>query len=408
MIILTCSKFVKNTPFLKGVSSFFFILLVCVVSPAQGRMLPENTQVHGFVSQGFILTSKNRFFGDSENGTFRFSEFGINTSVQFTPDLQLSAQALSRQAGTGDKGEIHLDFGMLDYKWISNEKGEFGVRLGRIKNPLGFYNDTRDVAFTRPSIFLPQSIYFDRTRNLALSADGASLYSEYRTHFGNYFYELEIGYPDVNDRETVVALIGSTNGSLQHEISYITRFLFEKGGGRFRLGLSGALLNIKFKSGTSPFSEGKIRFRPMILSLQYNAERWSLTSEYALRYFKYRNVDGINDFSKKGESFYLQGTYRIVPQVEALLRYDLLFQDRNDRNGDQFASTPAFSGIPAHTRFAKDITLGLLWDITHAWMTRIEYHYVEGTAWLPVLDNMDPSSTHRYWNMLAILLSYRF
>ena len=30
-----------------------------------------------------------------------------------------------------------------------------GIRLGRMKTPLGFYNDTLDVPFTRPSILLP-------------------------------------------------------------------------------------------------------------------------------------------------------------------------------------------------------------------------------------------------------------
>jgi hypothetical protein len=46
------------------------------------------------------------------------------------------------------------------------------MRVGRIKTAYGLYNTTRDVPFTRPSIVLPQSIYFERTRNLTVSADG--------------------------------------------------------------------------------------------------------------------------------------------------------------------------------------------------------------------------------------------
>ncbi len=401
---LVSSKFVSPVALLEAL-----VLVLCLgsfVPSVYGNLLPENTQIHGFASQGFILTSENQFFGDSQNGSFRFSELGLNTSIQFTPDFQFAAQALSRQAGPGDNGQIHLDFGFLDYKWISNESGALGMRLGRVKNPLGFYNDTRDVAFTRPSIFLPESIYFDRTRNLALSADGANLYAEYRTDAGSFFYELEIGYPDVDDRETVLSFIGDSNGVLDNQLSYITRLLFEKDGGQLRFGLSGALINIEFKSASSPSGDGMIRFRPLILSFQYNSERWNLTSEYALRYFKYRNVGQIGDFTKMGESIYLQGAYRITPQVEGFLRYDLLFQDRNDRNGAEFALHNP--GRPAHTQFAKDWTAGLLWGMTDAWMTRVEYHYVDGTAWLPLLDNPLPSETKRYWNMFSILLSYRF
>ncbi|MFQ5587788.1 MAG: hypothetical protein ACE5F7_03020 [Nitrospiria bacterium] len=369
-------------------------------------MFPENTQFHGFASQGFILTSDNHFFGDSEKGSFRFSELGLNTSIQFTPDFQFSAQVLSRQAGEGDEGDPRLDYGLLDYRWISSDRRGLGFRLGRIKNPLGFYNDTRDVAFTRPSILLPQSIYFDRTRNLALSADGAGVYFEYRTDAGNFFYELEVGYPEVDDEETKLAFIDKLPGSLDNHLSYISRLIFEKDGGKVRLGLSGAIVNIRYQPAPPFTSRGDIRFRPVIFSAQYNAERWSLTSEYALRYTKHRNVGGISD-SLMGESIYFQGTYRMTQQFEALLRYDLAFQDRNDRNGKEFESTTP-SGKPAHTQFAKDATVGLLWSITPVWMTRIEYHYVDGTAWLPLLDNPAPSMTKRYWDMFAILVSFRF
>lgn len=409
MKTLACSKSVKGVSLFEAALSLFFVCAWSLPSPVYGgTLLPENTQFHGFASQGFILTSDNHFFGHSEeDGTFRFSELGLNTSIQFTPDFQFSAQVLSRQAGPGDEGDLRLDYALLDYKGVSNETWDLGLRLGRVKNPLGFYNDTRDVAFTRPSIFLPQSIYFDRTRNLALSADGASLYSEYRTDAGNFFYELEAGYPEVDDEETTLTFIGRLLGRLDNQLSYISRLVFEKEGGKMRLGVSGAIVNIKFKPGSTPSSEGTVHFRPLILSAQYNAERWSLTSEYALRYVKYQNVGPLN-FSQTGESIYLQGTYRITQELETLLRYDLLFQNRNDRNGREFASSPTAFGRPAHTQFAKDWTAGLLWNITAQWMSRIEYHYVDGTAWLPLLDNPDVSQTKRRWDMLAILVSFRF
>ena len=81
-------------------------------------------------------------------------------------NLQFSVQGLSRTAGEGSPGNIRLDYGFIDYTFSNQENSQFGIRLGRMKNPLGFYNDTRDVPFTRPSILLPQSIYFDRTRKL--------------------------------------------------------------------------------------------------------------------------------------------------------------------------------------------------------------------------------------------------
>ena len=110
-------------------------------------------------------------------------------------NLQFSVQGLSRTAGEGSPGNIRLDYGFIDYTFSNQENSQFGIRLGRMKNPLGFYNDTRDVPFTRPSILLPQSIYFDRTRKLAIAADGAHLYGEYRSDYGDVSFQAGVVRP---------------------------------------------------------------------------------------------------------------------------------------------------------------------------------------------------------------------
>jgi hypothetical protein len=106
-----------------------------------------------------------------------------------------------------------------------------------------------------------------------------------------------------------------------------------------------------------------------------------------------------------GESFYLQGIYRIFPNWEAVLRYDLLFTDRKDRKGRNFS---AETGRPAHSRFAKDLTFGLRWNVTPSFMLTTEYHRVNGTAWLSTLDNPDITGMKRNWNLFAVQASYRF
>ncbi len=373
-------------------------------SSAFGKGL-ETLQFHGFAAQSFISTSDNRFFGDSKEGSFDFRELGLNASYRPLPDLQFSAQILSRRAGKVDDGDIRLDYALIDYSFLHNKFGNIGLRIGRIKNPLGIYNDTRDVAFTRPSIFLPQSIYFDRTRNLALSADSIYIYGEFQTSSGEIFFELGTGYPTVNDKETELAFLGPQPGNLDDRLSYLGSLIFEQDGGRIRLGVSGAIVNIKFNTVGST---GDIRFTPLIFSGQYNSEFWSLTSEYALRYFKYRNVGGIGDNGNKdqiGESYYIQGTYRFLDNLETFIRYDVLYQDRDDRGGEQFAANGSGS---SKTQFAEDWTFGLRWDMTKSLMSRIEYHIIDGTAWLPALDNPDTTTIKQSWNMFALLISYRF
>ncbi|VAX26349.1 hypothetical protein MNBD_NITROSPIRAE01-1066, partial [hydrothermal vent metagenome] len=347
----------------------------------------------------------NNFFGKSKEGSFKYHEVGMGTSIRPLSDLQFSAQILSRRAGAGDRGKVRLDYGFMDYRLVSKASNDFGIRIGRMQNPIGLYNDTpRDVAFTRPSIFLPQSIYFDRTQNLARSSDGLHLYTDHRTGIGDFFYVLGAVYTNVDDQETKRVMLSELPGDLESRLTYATRLMFEQDGGRVRLAITGLLLNVRFKSATSPQKRGEIRFRPLIISAQYNAELWSLSSEYALRNLRYRNVGPLN-FNITGESYYLQGTYRLFKTLELLLRYDVTFQDKKDRKGKAFAAS---TGRPNHSRFAKDATIGLRWDITKTLMSRIEYHIVDGTAWLPLLDNPPPAPTKRYWDLFSVLISFRF
>ena len=372
-------------------------------------------QIHGFASQAFIKTTDNDVFGNSSgDGNFGFTEIGLNALLRPLPRLQLSAQGLSRRAGAGTSATPRLDFAFADYRLFSQETNQFGIRVGRLKNPFGFYNDTRDVAFTRPSILLPQSIYFDRVRNVALSADAVHLYGETsHVKYGSFSTQFGVVRPIVGDKDTEATLVPGAPGNLSPDLSFIGRGIYETNGGRFRLALSGILMNINYDPAlVDPLSPGSIQFSPIYLSAQYNAERWSLTSEYALRPFRYKNFNNrvfdSQDFT--GESFYVQGVYRFSPKWEALLRYDVLFTNRKDRDGKEYADS---TGRPSHTRFARDITAGLTWNVTPSFMLRAEYHRVNGTAWLSPLDNPArigtiPNDTTQHWNLFAVQASYRF
>ncbi|WP_090878852.1 porin [Nitrosovibrio sp. Nv6] len=377
---------------------------------AQAEKLPQNLQIHGFASQGWLKSSENNVFGKSasDSGSFDFREFGLNASMRPLTNLQFSAQMLSRTAGEGSPGNIRLDYGFIDYTFLSGETSQLGIRLGRMKNPLGFYNDTRDVPFTRPSILLPQSIYFDRTRKLAIAADGAHLYGEHRSNIGVISFQLGTGRPLVRGAETEVAFLGHDfPGHFTPKLSYIGRVMYELDEGKLRFALSGSQLNLGYSPGVADLIQtGTIRFTPLIFSAQYNAERWSLTAEYARRHLEYKNfgLAPLNlDFT--GESYYLQGAYRITPEWEAMLRYDVLYTDSDDRQGKKWA---AATGRAAHNRFAKDITVGLRWNITPSFMLRAEYHRVNGTAWLSTLDNSNPADRSQHWDLFSILGSYRF
>ncbi|WP_416138032.1 hypothetical protein ACM26W_16330 [Halomonas sp. HK25] len=385
------------------------LLLGGVAPAAADSNMLDTLQLHGFLSQALVITDHNDFFGSSssDGGSLKYTEIGANASLRPHKDVLIAAQVLSRRAG-GDGRDARpiLDHGVVDYQMVSGPMRSLGMQLGRFKNPFGFYNQTRDVAFTRPSILLPQSIYFDRTRSLGLAADGLSLYHEEHLKSGALRTQLGVGMTQAGDDLRRTMRLENTPGSLEPRISGIGQIRYEHDGGRVVAALSAAHARARFESDTPLESDGTFSFRPWILSLQYNEELWSLTAEYALRTSV---LDGFtNPFLNQnvtGESWYLQYTRRFHDNWQWLIRYDSLTSNRDDRSGSAFEASGAG---PAHSQFAEDYTLGLQWTVNPHVMLAAEYHYVDGTGWLPIQDNPDPSETSRRWNMLLFQLSLRF
>ncbi|MCK2184061.1 hypothetical protein MYL53_08610 [Halomonas sp. YJPS3-2] len=381
------------------------------VAPAQAEEdeVLDTLQLHGFLSQALVITDDNDFFGPSSDGggSLKFTELGANVSLRPHEDVLIAAQVLSRRAG-GDSSDARpkLDYGLIDYQLQSNQQRTIGVQLGRFKNPFGFYNQTRDVAFTRPGILLPQSIYFDRTRSLALSGDGVSTYLEERLPQGTLRAQVGVGRVQAGDDLRETLRLDRVDGDLDPDNSAIAQLRYEYDGGRIVTALSHAYAKAHFDSQQDGLSDGDFFFRPWVLSMQYNAELWSLTAEYALRR---SGLKGFNDprfnFDVTGESWYLQYQRRFLDDWQWLVRYDSLTANRDDPTGDDYAASGAG---PDHSQFARDWTFGLQWTPTPRVMLAGEYHYIDGTGWLPVQDNPDPSETDRYWNMLLFQVAFRF
>lgn len=372
-------------------------------------LLGGDFQVHGFASLTLVNTTDNNFFGQSDDQVSKdFSEVGVNASWRLTPEVQLSAEVLSHRAGGTDDGGVRLDYGLVDWTAVSREEGRAGLRLGRVKTAYGLYNTTRDVPFTRPSIILPQSIYFERTRNLTVSADGGEFYVQSYSDAGSLSASFAYGQPQTDTDAAKVALVGLNRpGSLDSSLAPDFQVLYEGSGGKYRLAFTALRLDLRYRPGFGDrLKAGRFELTPLIFSAQYNAENWSLTSEYALR------RSSVKDFgpffyngTADGESYYVQGTYRIAPQWEALLRYDAYYADKNDRDGQVFA---AATGLPGFTRFAKDWTAGLRFDVTPQFMLRAEVHQLDGTGFLAVQDNPNAQSLRRYWDTFMLQASFRF
>lgn len=363
-------------------------------------------QLHGFITQGMVATSDNRFYGSSDSGvSFNFREIGINASYRPRPDLQFSAQVIGIDNGNVNEHGLLLDYALLDYTLLTTETSQLGIRLGRVKNPYGLYTMTRDVAFTRPSIILPQSIYFDKARSIALSKDGIAMYATHEGAAGMVQLDMLLGKPNV-DRGSEATFINSYRpGKLVYDqLSGLMRLMYESPDDRFRLAFTAANIDLQNKGNAQEADPNlKVYLDPRIISAQYSHERWEFTAEYSQLKSSITNL--APSVTNVIEGYYLQGSYQMTPKWQAVLRYDASFNNKDDHDGKKLA---ARTGLPPHVFYAKDWMLGMRYDVTPSLMLRAEWHHVNGTGWLSSLDNPDPLAMQRKWDMWMLLGSWRF
>lgn len=370
-------------------------------------------QMHGFLGQGFTYTDHNQVFGTSQDGSLDFREMGVNASVKLLPNLLVSAQGIYRDTGGSDTLGTRLDFAQIDYSVpLFDSALVLGVRGGRVKVPFGLYNDTRDVLWTRPTVLLPQSIYFDTLalRQAMISADGGILYGRY-TH-GEHRLNLEFltAQPRDNVGGAPAFLTGLPNaqGELDGRAMFIGRALYEWMGGRGRLMFSVVDLDRDFHSSSPSTPSGNIKVMYPLFSGQYNAEKWSLTAEYGW-IASQRTGFPLPPvlLNSTSENFYLQGEYRFTQDITGVLRYDVFHVDRDDRDGKRLSQ---LTGLPSHRFYARDLTVGARWEFSRNFLLAADYHYVNGTAWLNAQDNpgLMSGGGDSDWNLFTMMMSFRF
>lgn len=377
-------------------------------------------QLHGFLTQGAVYTTHNNFYGNTRDRVgLDFREIGLNFSVQPFSRLRISAQGMSRWTGKSDQGEPWLDFALADLTLFNEENMRGGIRVGRIKNIYGLYTETRDVAFTRPGAILPQPIYFDRTRKFALAGDGFHLYGEFEVPGGVLDARFMLADLPINDKGSKATIIGpQAHGDFEQDrMTPGFRLLYETDNKRWRGGFTYLSLSQRYYPiRNDRYPDAQFILEPWIVSLQYSGEKLILTGEFSQRdntaSFHVDTPAGTVKSTTKATSqnWFVQAQYRFLPDWEFLLRYDDSIFDIQDPVGKRYHRQQLARNldIPAFTRFARDITVGLRYDVTPSFMLRAEYHHVDGTGWLSPLDNPNVGDLRRRWDMFIVLGSLRF
>jgi hypothetical protein len=115
----------------------------------------ERVQIHGFGGWAAGRTNNDNFYGSIAGKQTPMNNyyFTLNLSAQLERNVSIFAQPSWQTTLKGD--ELVLDY--VFAQWTIAK--QFGLRMGKIKNPLGIYTEVLNVGTLRPFYLIPQGMY---------------------------------------------------------------------------------------------------------------------------------------------------------------------------------------------------------------------------------------------------------
>lgn len=396
----------------------------------------DKINIHGFVSQGYLKTNHNNYLLDSENGSFEFNEAAVNFSTQLSNNLRLGLQLFSRDFGSVGNNAFFLDWAYGDYLF----RDEIGIRLGKIKVPVGLYNQERDVDLLRNPIILPQSVYWEGMRDFTLAIQGMSAYGSVSLKkAGRLDYELYGGTLTVPEpksllwRQIFYQFTDSINqqlpaGSEARIRNPSVNGVYVFGGSlKWNTPLSGLRLATSYAKGKINLSSDVeviipiaeispgVNFNNVIVeefrsdmrinnystySIEYARQNLTLVGEYLFQQYDIQ-TDG-KSLAYEGQGYYGQINYRPLGWLELSGYYSIFYPRKNDKNGDLLVR----DGNPRYMAWQKDACFTIRFDINMNWLVKFETHFIDGCGQVFQVNN--PDGMDRYFNLYGIKTTYNF
>lgn len=412
----------KRNAFALCICVFLFLTLVCGSRVIYGERISERIQLNGFLSQGYLYSTHNDFIPQSsEDGSYEFSEVGLTFSVDVSKKLRMGIQMLARDFGPIGNYRIVLDWGFADYRFSE----AFGLRVGKIKTPLGFYNAIRDTDPLFPVVILPQSIYDESYRAVFIAYNGIGIYGNLDIGAGSLNYQVfSGGVNHPSDTPYLMQIRNAINrgladaGMTVSPLEMDTQFFL---GGRLiwitpiglRLGGSYVYMKNRYNgtldvplSGPVPVY-GSLKLDDMfILSGEWAIGNFTITAEYMelpplLTLELFGQELQLTDEIQQG--WYVMGSYVFADKLTIYVYYDRFLSDKGDTEGRHAISL----GHENFFGWQKDFTFGARYDINFNWTVKAEWHIIDGVAksavFFPAVHDAEQK-----WNLLALKISYNF
>jgi hypothetical protein len=394
-----------------GWHAFLWTVTAAVLCPSGARaegesndLLPNGVEIHAFVSQGFIKSTKNNYLASSERGSFEFTEVGVNFTDTLTDDLRVGVQLFAHDLGPIGNFTPQFDWYYLDYRfrdWLS-------IRAGHTKIPFGLYNDSSDIDAARVPILLPQSVYPIDHRDYLLAQTGGEIYGNLRlAEAGSLEYRGYGGTLDINAPASTNPGIVISNTEVPYIVGgrllWSTPLVGLTVGGSYQAlrldwnyniappliaPLQGVGLLPAGFTGTLPV---KFRVQLWVASLEYQFDNLLVSAEYS------RWIAGFESQAPAllpphvvNERYYGMVSYRVAPWFTPGVYYSVYYPNIDKRDGRE--------------SYQHDAALSLRYDLNANWLLKIEGHWMNGTAALdPALNaGQDVKTLTKDWGLVLV------
>jgi hypothetical protein len=382
----------------------------------------ETVEIHGFVSQGFLWSDENNFMAmRTSDGTFEFNEIGINFSMDLDEDLHVGLQLLSRDQGNLSNNELTLDWAFGDYRW----RDWLGLRVGKMKVPLGLYNETRDFDMLRTSVLLPQSFYQETFREVTTAIMGVGLYGHLPADMvGSFDYQVQYGTFNI-DKDSGVSRGPEASGFLEVtdyevESEFFAAVTWNTPLEGLRVASSIAKYDLTMNMRTTmdlsfgppppmgppPLPAGttsstETEGRHYTFSAEYTWEDLVLAAEYInLRRVSENSLTPGED-ARLTYGWYAGGSYRVNDWFEVGAYYSVIYWDGHDEDGDKLKK----AGKDDFRAWHEDIAVSTRFDLNDNWCLKVEGHLMDGGA---LVSSHENDEWEKNWFLLAVKVSFTF
>jgi hypothetical protein len=358
----------------------FVALIIAPLSKLHAQSLdldPSTIEIHGFASQGFILSTKNNYLAQSKRGSPEFTEVGLNFTKSITDDVRVGMQLFARDLGPQGNYQPQFDWFYLDYHF----RDWLGFRAGRTKIPFGLYNEQQDVDMARVPILLPKSVYDVQNRSFLLAQTGAELYGNVQlAAAGELEYRIYGGTIHVDLNQAPNSFVSITKFEVPYVFGGRVMWLTPVTG--LQAGFSAQVLRldtdylfspafVALLPTAPPGFDGKVptklSLKLWLASIEYSAYDWLFAAEYG-------RWTGDIDSGAPGvypsshtvnERYYVLAAYHVLSWLTPGVYYAGLYVDVNRRAGKE--------------NFQHDVAVTLRFDLTAHWLVKLEGHLMHGT-----------------------------